>query len=250
MLLENKVAVVTGGARGLGKEDALIMAKEGADIVVVDIDKEGAAQTAIEVGEIGRRSMAVAIDITDTQSVHDLADRVKKEFGGADILINNAATMDNLAQIEKMKDSLWQRDLNINLTGTYYCTKAFFPHMRKKNWGRIINMASVAGTLGGFGQASYSTTKAGIIGFTKSLALEGARFGITCNAIVGGLIDTPITSSMPEEMRKRILKRIPMGKLATPMDVANAIVFLASDKANYITGVALNVTGGLELFTF
>jgi len=122
--------------------------------------------------------------------------------------------------------------------------------MREKTWGRIINMASVAGTLGGFGQASYSTTKAGIIGFTKSLALEGARFGITCNAIVGGLIDTPITSSMPEEMRKRILKRIPMGKLATPMDVANAIVFLASDKANYITGVALNVTGGLELFTF
>ena len=122
--------------------------------------------------------------------------------------------------------------------------------MREKNWGRIINMASVAGTLGGFGQASYSTTKAGIIGFTKSLALEGARFGITCNAIVGGLIDTPITSSMPEEMRKRILKRIPMGKLATPMDIANAIVFLASDKAKYITGVALNVTGGLELFTF
>jgi 3-oxoacyl-[acyl-carrier protein] reductase len=250
MLLENKVAVVTGGAKGLGKEDALLMAKEGADIVVVDIDKEGAAQTATEVGEIGRRSMAVAVDITDQKSVHDLADRVKKEFGGADILINNAATMDNLAQIEKMKDSLWQRDLNINLTGTYYCTKAFFPHMREKNWGRIINMASVAGTLGGFGQASYSTTKAGIIGFTKSLALEGARFGITCNAIVGGLIDTPITSSMPEEMRKRILKRIPMGKLATPMDIANAIVFLASDKAKYITGVALNVTGGLELFTF
>jgi len=250
MLLENKVAVVTGGAKGLGKADALLMAKEGADIVVVDIDKEGAAQTATEVGEIGRRSMAVATDITDQKSVHDLADRVKKEFGGADILINNAATMDNLAQIEKMKDSLWQRDLNINLTGTYYCTKAFFPHMREKTWGRIINMASVAGTLGGFGQASYSTTKAGIIGFTKSLALEGARFGITCNAIVGGLIDTPITSSMPEEMRKRILKRIPMGKLATPMDVANAIVFLASDKANYITGVALNVTGGLELFTF
>jgi len=250
MLLENKVAVVTGGAKGLGKADALLMAKEGADIVVVDIDKEGAAQTATEVGEIGRRSMAVATDITDQKSVHDLADRVKKEFGGADILINNAATLDNLAQIEKMKDSLWQRDLNINLTGTYYCTKAFFPHMREKTWGRIINMASVAGTLGGFGQASYSTTKAGIIGFTKSLALEGARFGITCNAIVGGLIDTPITSSMPEEMRKRILKRIPMGKLATPMDVANAIVFLASDKANYITGVALNVTGGLELFTF
>jgi len=250
MLLENKVAVVTGGARGLGREDALVLAKEGADIVIVDVEKEWAERTAADLEKLGRRSRAFAVDITDKTSVEDLAEKVKKEFGGADILINNAATLDNLAQIEKMEDSLWQRDLNVNLTGTYYCTKAFFPHMREKNWGRIINMASVAGTLGGFGQASYSTTKAGIIGFTKSIALEGARLGITCNAIVGGVFATDMTNAMPEDMQQRVLKRIPMRKFGKPEDVANAIAFLVSDRANYITGTVLNVTGGLELFTF
>jgi len=250
MLLENKVAVVTGGARGLGRADALVLAEEGADIMVVDINKEGAETTAGYVEKLGRKSMAFAIDITDLKSVHDMAKQVKNELGGAHILINNAATLDNLSQIEKMKDSLWQRDLNVNLTGSYYCTKAFFTQMKEKKWGRIINMASVAGTLGGFGQASYSTTKAGIIGFTKTIALEGARYGITCNAIVGGLLATDISKSMPDEMRQRLLKRIPMGKMGNPEDVANAIAFLVSEKANYITGVALNVTGGLELFAF
>jgi len=250
MALENKVAVITGAARGLGREDALVLAKEGADVVIVDIDKEAAERTAADLERLGRRPRAYPIDITDKTSVGVLAEKVKKEFGGADILINNAATLDNLAQIEKMKDSLWQRDLNVNLTGTYYCTKAFFPHMREKNWGRIINMASVAGTLGGFGQASYSTTKAGIIGFTKSIALEGARLGITCNAIVGGVFATDITNAMPEEMQQRVLKRIPIRKFGKPEDVANAIAFLVSEKANYITGAVLNVTGGLELFAF
>ncbi|MBW1736452.1 MAG: 3-oxoacyl-ACP reductase FabG [Deltaproteobacteria bacterium] len=250
MLLENRVAVVTGGAQGLGREDALVLAREGADIVVVDINKEGAHKTADEVEMLGRRSIVSAIDITDKGSIEDLADEVKEKLGGVDILINNAAMLNNLAQIEKMKDSLWERDLNVNLTGTYYCTKAFFPQMREKNWGRIINMASVAGTLGGFGQASYSTTKAGVIGFTKSIALEGARFGITCNAIVGGVFATEMTTAMPEDMQQRILKRIPMRKFGNPEDVANAIAFLVSEKASYITGAVLNVTGGIELFAF
>ncbi len=250
MLLENKVAVVTGGARGLGRTDALVLAEEGADIVVVDINKEGAERTANDVEKLGRRSLAFATDITDIKAVQDLAKQVKNQLDGAHILINNAATLDNLSQIEKMKDSLWQRDLNVNLTGSYYCTKTFFPQMKEKKWGRIINMASVAGTLGGFGQASYSTTKAGIIGFTKTIALEGAQFGITCNAIVGGLLATDISKSMPEEMRQRLLKRVPMREMGKPEDVANAIAFLVSEKSNYITGTVLNVTGGLELFAF
>lgn len=250
MLLTNKVAVVTGGAKGLGREDALVLAKAGADIVLVDINKEGAEQTAEEVTKIGRKALAMAIDITDRTAVQGVAEKVKNQFGGADILINNAAMLNNLSQIEKMNDSLWQRDLDINLTGTYYCTKAFFPHMKGKKWGRIINMASVAGTLGGFGQASYSTTKAGILGFTKTVALEGARFGITCNAIVGGVFATDMTNGMPQEMQQRVLNRIPMRKFGKADDVAKAIVFLASENASYITGVALNVTGGLELFGF
>jgi 3-oxoacyl-[acyl-carrier protein] reductase len=250
MSLENKCAVVTGGARGLGREDAIRLAKEGANVAIVDINKNGAEETAHDVQKLGRKSIAFGIDITDLSSIQILAKNVNDELGGAHILINNAATLDNLAQIERMDDVLWQRDLNVNLTGAYYCTKVFFPQMREKKWGRIINMASVAGTLGGFGQASYSTTKAGIIGFTKSIALEGARYGITCNAIVGGVFNTDITKSMPEEMKQRVLKRIPIRQFGNPEDIAYAVSFLVSDKARYITGISINVTGGLELFAF
>lgn len=250
MLLKDKVAVVTGAARGLGRSDALVLAKEGADIVVVDMDGQGAQAAAREVEKLGHRAMSFTVDITDLKAVEEMGSRVKDQLGGADILVNNAATLDNLSQIENMDDKLWDRDLNVNLTGSYYCTKTFYPQMKEKKWGRIINMASVAGTLGGFGQASYSTTKAGIIGFTKSIALEGARYGITCNAIVGGLLATDISKNMPDKMRDRLLRRVPMGKMGDPEDVANAIAFLVSDRAKYITGIALNVTGGLELFAF
>ncbi len=250
MLLKDKVAVVTGAARGLGRSDALVMAAEGADIVLVDVDGQGVQAAAREVETLGRRAMSFAVDITDLKAVEEMGSRIKDQLGGADILVNNAATLDNLSQIENMDDTLWDRDLNVNLTGTYYCTKTFYPQMKEKKWGRIINMASVAGTLGGFGQASYSTTKAGIIGFTKSIALEGARYGITCNAIVGGLLATDISKNMPDKMRDRLLRRVPMGRMGDPEDVANAVAFLASDRARYITGVALNVTGGLELFAF
>ncbi len=250
MLLKDKVAVVTGAARGLGRSDALVLAKEGADIVLVDLDGKGAQATAREVEKLGRRATSFAVDITEFKAVEEMGNWVKDQLGGADILVNNAATLDNLSPIENMDDKLWDRDLNVNLTGSYYCTKIFYPQMKEKRWGRIINMASVAGTLGGFGQASYSTTKAGIIGFTKSIALEGARYGITCNAIVGGLLATDISKSMPDKMRDRLLKRVPMRRMGDPEDVANAIAFLASDRAKYITGVALNVTGGLELFAF
>ena len=250
MLLKDKVAVVTGAARGLGRSDALVLAQEGADIVLVDMDGQGARATALEVEKLGRKAVTFAVDITDLKAVQETGSRVKDQLGGADILVNNAATLDNLSQIENMDDKLWDRDLNVNLTGSYYCTKTFYPQMKEKKWGRIINMASVAGTLGGFGQASYSATKAGIIGFTKSIALEGARYNITCNAIVGGLLATDISKNMPDKMRDRLLRRVPMGKMGDPEDVANAVAFLVSDRAKYITGVALNVTGGLELFAF
>jgi len=250
MLLQGKVALVTGGSRGLGRVDALALAKEGADVVVADIVMEGAEKTSQEIQAMGRRSFAIKMDVTKKDEVKEGVARIKKEQGSIDILVNSAATLDHLGQILEQKDELWERDLRVNLTGTYNCSRAVWPYMKEKGWGRIINMASVAGTLGGFGQASYSTTKAGIIGFTKTLALEGARYGINCNVVCPGIIESESFRIIPPAMRERLAKRTAFRKAGEPEDVANAIVFLASDKAKYITGIVLNVSGGIELFTF
>ena len=221
MSLKGKVALVTGGSRGLGRADALALAEAGADVVIADILIEG---------------------MKDDENL--------EKMGPVDILVNNAATLDHTAQILEQKDEFWERDLRVNLTGAFNCSRAVWPDMKERGWGRIINMASVAGTLGGFGQASYSTTKAGIIGFTKSLALEGARYGITCNVICPGVIASESFNFIPPEIRERLIRRTAFRKAGEPQDVADAIVFLVSDKAKYITGVVLNVSGGIELFTF
>jgi 3-oxoacyl-[acyl-carrier protein] reductase len=179
-----------------------------------------------------------------------VVNRVKAEFGRIHILINNAGTLDHTAQFDQQSDALWERDLKVNLTGAYNCAKAVWPIMKAQGWGRIINMASVAGTLGGFGQASYSTTKAGLLGLTRTLALEGARYGITCNAIVPGIIATEAYQMIPAPMRERMEARTAFRRPGKPEDIAHAIVFLCSEEAGYITGVGLNVSGGIELFTF
>ncbi len=248
MLLKGKVALVTGGSRGLGRADALALAEAGADVVVADI--LDAEKTANDVRSMGGKCLALKMDVTNMEEVQGGVDRIKKEFGSVDILVNNAATLDHIGQILEQKEKLWERDLRVNLTGTYHCARAVWPYMKEKGWGRIINMASVAGTLGGFGQASYATTKAGIIGFTKTLALEGARYGINCNVVCPGIINSESFQLIPPEMRERLIKRTAFRKLGEPEDVANAIVFLVSDKAKYITGIVLNVSGGIELFTF
>ena len=248
MLLNGKVVLVTGGSRGLGRADALALAEAGADVVIADI--LDAEKTVNDVRSMGRKSIAIKMDVTNVGEVKEGVEKIKKDFGSIDILVNSAATLDHLGQVLEQKDELWERDLRVNLTGTYHCTRAVWPHMQAKKWGRIINMASVAGTLGGFGQASYSTTKAGIIGFTKTLALEGARYGINCNVVCPGIIESESFRIIPPEMRERLAKRTAFRKPGEPEDVANAIVFLASDKAKYITGIVLNVSGGIELFTF
>ena len=250
MLLKGKVALVTGGSRGLGRADVFALAEAGADVVIADIVMEGAEKASQEIRATGRKSFAIHMDVTKKDEVKEGTARIKKELGSIDILVNSAAILDHLGQILEQKDELWERDLRVNLTGTYNCSKAVWPYMKKKSWGRIINMASVAGTLGGFGQASYSTTKAGIIGFTKTLALEGARHGINCNVVCPGIINSESFRLIPSEMRERLIKRTAFRKPGEPEDVANAIVFLASDKAKYITGIVLNVSGGIELFTF
>jgi 3-oxoacyl-[acyl-carrier protein] reductase len=271
--LSGRVALVTGGSRGLGRSDALTLARAGADVVIADILVEsdesdeadrfgplaqaaraqGLVQTeatAQEIVELGRRALALKCDVTDSDQVASVVARTVEELGSVDILVNNAGTLDHVGQLENQSPELWERDLRVNLTGAFNCSRAVWPHMKDRGWGRIVNMASVAGTLGGFGQASYSTTKAGLLGLTKSLALEGARHGITVNAIVPGIIGTEAFHFGNPEMNERMIKRTAMRRAGEPQDIANAIAFLCSDLARYVTGVELNVSGGIELFTF
>jgi 3-oxoacyl-[acyl-carrier protein] reductase len=272
--LSGRVALVTGGSRGLGRADALVLARAGADVAIADIQLEsetrdddveryGAlAQTARaqglvytertveEIRGLGRRALAIKCDVTERGEVGDAVARVVRELGSVDILVNNAGTLDHLGQLGEQSPELWERDLRVNLTGAFNCAQAVWPHMRERRWGRVINMASVAGTLGGFGQASYATTKAGLIGLTKTLALEGARHGITANAIVPGIIGTEAFHFGSPEMNERMIRRTAMRRTGEPDDVAHAIAFLCSDLASYITGIELNVSGGIELFTF
>jgi 3-oxoacyl-[acyl-carrier protein] reductase len=271
--LSGRVALVTGGSRGLGRADALTLGRAGADVVIADIQLESdsgeaaeqygpiaqaaraqgfvyAELTAKELYELGRRAAAFKCDVTDRAQVEETVQRVVDEFGSVDILVNNAGTLDHLGQLPDQRPELWERDLRVNLTGAFNCAQAVWPHMKERGWGRIVNMASVAGTLGGFGQASYSATKAGLLGLTRTLALEGARHGITCNAIVPGIIGTEAFNFGNPEMNERMVRRTAMRRAGEPQDVANAIAFLCSDLASYITGIELNVSGGIELFTF
>jgi 3-oxoacyl-[acyl-carrier protein] reductase len=272
--LTGRVALVTGGSRGLGRADALTLARAGADVAIADLLVESSADsdetdrygvlatvartqglvhtesTADEIRGMGRRSLALRCDVTDREQVDAAVARVVEEFGSVDILVNNAATLDHVGQFHDQKPELWERDLRVNLTGSFNCAQAVWPHMKERGWGRIVNMASVAGTLGGFGQASYSTTKAGVLGLTRTLAMEGGRHGVTCNAIVPGVIGTEAFNLANAAMNERIVARTVLKRPGDPQEVANAIAFLCSDLAAYITGVELNVSGGVELFVF
>jgi 3-oxoacyl-[acyl-carrier protein] reductase len=271
--LSGRVALVTGGSRGLGRADALTLARAGADVAIADIlveselsedtDRWGALATAAraqglvhteetvdEIRALGRSALAVRCDVTDRDQVAAAVARTVDELGSVDILVNNAATLDHVGQFHDQSPELWERDLRVNLTGSFNCAQAVWPHMKERGWGRIVNMASVAGTLGGFGQASYSTTKAGVLGLTRTLAMEGGRHGITCNAIVPGVIGTEAYNMANPVMNERIVNRTVLKRPGDPQDIANAIAFLCSDLAAYVTGVGLYVSGGVELFVF
>jgi 3-oxoacyl-[acyl-carrier protein] reductase len=271
--LSGRVALVTGGSRGLGRADALTLARAGADVAIADIQLESdsgedaerygalaqAARaqgmvyteaTVEEIRALGRRALAHKCDVTDRAQVDGTVARIVEELGGVDILVNNAGTLDHVAQFPDQRLDLWERDLRVNLTGGFNCAQAVWPHMKERGWGRIVNMASVAGTLGGFGQASYSTTKAGILGLTRTLALEGGRHGITCNAIVPGIIGTEAFNMGNPAMNERMVKRTALRRPGDPQEIANAVAFLCSDLASYVTGVGLVVGGGIDLFVF
>jgi 3-oxoacyl-[acyl-carrier protein] reductase len=271
--LSGRVALVTGGSRGLGRADALTLARAGADVVIADIQLESDSgdeaerygplaqaaraqglvyteQTVEEIRALGRRALAVKCDVTQREQVEQAVDRAVEELGAVDILVGNAATLDHVARFEQQSAELWERDLRVNLTGVFNCAQAVWPAMVERGWGRIVTMASVAGTLGGFGQASYATTKAGVLGLTRTLALEGARHGVTANAIVAGVIGTEAFGFGNPEMNERMVRRTALRRAGEPQEVANVVAFLCSDLATYITGAAIEVTGGIELFTF
>ena len=241
MLLDGKVALVTGASRGIGRAVAIELAKEGATVA---INYAGNVAAAEEVKNI--ITDIVQADVSDEQAASEMVEKVIAEFGQIDILVNNAGiTRDGL--FIRMKSQDWNAVINTNLTGIFNCTKVAAKYMMKKRSGKIINMTSVSGVMGNIGQTNYSAAKAGVIGFTKSLAREMASRGITVNAVAPGFIATDMTAAMPEKAQAQVVGSIPLGKMGQPEDIANAVVFLASDKASYITGQVVNVDGGMVM---
>ena len=246
MLIEGKVAVITGGARGIGREIGLVLAKEGADIVICDINMELAAKTQQEIESLGRRSLSVLTDVTNFSHAEETVNKTLDKFQKIDILINNAGiTRDGL--LLRMKEEDWDMVLSVNLKGTFNFTKAVSKVMIKQHSGRIVNIASIIGIIGNAGQANYAASKAGIIGLTKSAAKELAGRGINVNAIAPGFIDTEMTAKLPEDVRQKMLAQIPRGRFGQPIDVAKAVLFLVSDFSDYITGQVIPVDGGMVM---
>lgn len=245
-MLAGQVALITGGARGIGREMALVFAREGADIALFDVMAEALEQTAKELRTLGGRAEGFVVDVTDAAQVESGLAKVLDKLNKIDILINNAGiTRDGL--LIRMDDAQWDRVLDINLNGAFLCTRAAAKAMLKQRHGRIVNIASIVGIIGNPGQANYAASKAGLIGLTKSVAKELASRGITCNAIAPGFIKTEMTAALPEQAKQRLIEAIPLGTLGEPSDVAQAALFLVSEGARYITGHVLVVDGGLAM---
>jgi 3-oxoacyl-[acyl-carrier protein] reductase len=248
MDLSNKVAIVTGSARGIGKAIALKLAEVGADIVVNDIAAaaEVLEGTANEIRALKRKALAITADVSSSPDVTRFIDIAASTMGRIDILVNNAGvTRDNL--LMRMTDEEWDTVLNIDLKSVFLCSRAVIRYMMKQRWGRIISIASVVGIMGNAGQANYASAKAGVIGLTKSIAKEVGSRGITANAIAPGFIETKMTEQLDEKQRQALMQHIPLGSIGTPRDVAEAVAFLASEEAKYITGQVLGVDGGMGL---
>ncbi len=245
-MLEGKKAVVTGAAQGIGQAIAECLAKAGADVAVVDLEAARCADTVQLVEQQQCQGLALSANVGQWETVKGMVDRVVKEWGRVDVLVNNAGiTRDGL--IVRMKEEDWNAVLQVNLTGTFYCIKAVLGPMAKQRYGRIINMASIVGAIGNAGQANYAASKAAVIGLTKSVAREYASRNITVNAVAPGFIDTAMTETLTQEVKDTLLQQIPLGRLGQPAEVAEAVRFLASDAAGYITGQVFHVNGGMHM---
>src|SRR5260221_5026924 len=244
--LENQTAVVTGAGRGIGRSIALKFAGEGADIVCVSRTSDNSEKVANEVRALGRKAWAHAVDVSDANAVSAAGEKILAEAGRVDILVNNAGvTRDGL--LMRMSEADWDTVMDTNLKGAFLFTKAFSRSFIKKRSGRIINIASLIGLIGNAGQCNYAASKAALLGFTKSIARELASRGITVNALAPGFIETDMTSGLDEEMRKNLLKQIPLNSFGQAEDIANAALFLASPAARYVTGQVLTVDGGMVM---
>jgi len=244
MSLSGRVALVTGASQGIGRACALKLAESGATVALAARNQEKLNQTVQQITVKGGHGAAFALDVADEEQIKSAVKSALAQFGKIDILVNNAGiTRDQL--VMRMKRADWDAVLHTNLTAAYLCIQQVIGSMLKQRWGRIINMTSVFGQMGQAGQANYASSKAGLIGLTMAIAREVGSRNITCNAVAPGFIETAMTSGFSEEFKQNALKNIPLGRIGTPQDVANAVAFLASEDASYVTGHVLNVNGGM-----
>ena len=252
MTIEGKIALVTGGSGGLGRVHCLTLAQAGCNVAVTGHSHLEKAEAVVkEIQAMGRKALAVKIDVANLAEVQEGVKKIAEAIGPVDILVNNAAFgIVRAVTIIKMDRKDWDRDLSVNLTGAFNTIKCCMPGMLERGWGRIINISSISGTMGGFGQCSYAATKAALIGLTKTVALEGARKGVTCNALVLGVFDGGSFYEVAPEFRERIIKRLAMRREGDPQELSNVLAFLASEESSYLTGEAIEISGGASLFTF
>jgi len=251
MGLDGKLALVTGASRphGIGRATALALARAGADVVVTGLhNMDGANSLAQEIASMGRRSKALKVDATDYGDVKKGFAEVKAQLGPVDILVNNAALMNHNVTMAKTTIEEWDYEVKLCLNSAFYCVKEAWADMCSRGWGRIVNITSVAGVLGGYGQTSYGAAKAGLVGLAKSIALEGAKFNITANCVIVGISQTDAAAKLPEPVLEKVEKRTAIGRAAKPEEIADGVLFAVSSP--YMTGAVVNMLGGLDLFVF